>query len=412
MTSQTDAQLITAAADNHTSWFLARCCASGGNELVTRGIRWLCSPADATIPFPDANSIQADTALEEIMETCNRVMPTQIACWTATDTQSTVIGTKLMARGFEWGWQPRWMVLDLPSDFSEKPLGGVYVHLEGLEIQGNSKLPYFNDHEEKILAKLVSQCPQNTWRFVATEGTRVVGHAVAHVATSSPQVVGIYSVGVDEEYRARGIGRALTLACAEQGTKLGCQYAMLNAANPFYEKFGFRTLGYGQTWWMHAEERGYVCDRRAVKFAEAVATGDLVAVAEFAVDVELFTQPLRCGLNAVGLAAQFSQKQCGEWLVNNGANYDILALWDLELVERIREMLHVNPGCVNQKVGRSGATPLHLAVMRNQTELARLLLAANPDLTITDDEAHSTPLGWATYFQRHDIAELIEKQKP
>jgi ankyrin repeat protein len=106
----------------------------------------------------------------------------------------------------------------------------------------------------------------------------------------------------------------------------------------------------------------------------------------------------------------FAQQECGEWLVNNGAINVLPALWDLKLVEKSREMLNADLGCVNEKHGRSGATLLHFAVLRNQPELARLLLAAHPDLTITDDEAHSTPLGWAYYFQRHEIAELIEQQ--
>lgn len=374
---------------------------------LTHGIRWLCSPFDAVIPFPDASVLQSSAALDEIMETCARVKPPQVGCWRANEEESSAFGAKLMARGFEWGWQPRWLALDLEDDHIGKSSSDVEVHLDTSGCRGTSKLPYFSQFEAGLVGNLVHSQPPNTWRFIVMDDRRVVGHAVAHIAAPAPHVVGIYSVGVDEEYRNRGIGRAVTLACAEQGSQMGCRYAVLNASNPFYEKFGFRTLGHGQTWWMHANERGYICSPTAVAFAEAVAAGDLATLAAFADEQELLTQPLRCGLTAVGLAAHFAQQECGEWLVNHGGTCDILALWDLQLLDKISEMLHSNTVCLNEKQGRSGATLLHYAVLRNDIGLVRLLLSTNPDLTITDDEAHSTPLGWAYYFQRHEIAELI-----
>ncbi len=56
-------------------------------------------------------------------------------------------------------------------------------------------------------------------------------------------------------------------------------------------------------------------------------------------------------------------------------------------------------------------TPLHEAVSRGDMELARLLLSANPDLDVEDNEFHSTPLGWARHLGREAMAVLIEQHR-
>jgi ankyrin repeat protein len=45
----------------------------------------------------------------------------------------------------------------------------------------------------------------------------------------------------------------------------------------------------------------------------------------------------------------------------------------------------------------TGATAIHYAALRGNVDSVRLLLAANPDLSIRDREHSSTPLGWATW---------------
>jgi ankyrin repeat protein len=67
------------------------------------------------------------------------------------------------------------------------------------------------------------------------------------------------------------------------------------------------------------------------------------------------------------------------------------------------------PELVNQRIGLEGATPLHLAVRRNDLELLRLLLSACPDLEIRDDAFRSTPLGWAKYLGRAEMIALLER---
>ena len=53
-------------------------------------------------------------------------------------------------------------------------------------------------------------------------------------------------------------------------------------------------------------------------------------------------------------------------------------------------------------------TPLHLAVLSNHVDVARALLAAGADSTIRDSLHDSDALGWATFFGRQEIIDLIK----
>ena len=53
-------------------------------------------------------------------------------------------------------------------------------------------------------------------------------------------------------------------------------------------------------------------------------------------------------------------------------------------------------------------TPLHLAVLANHANVARALLDAGADPTIHDSMHDSDALGWATFFRRNEIVDLIK----
>jgi predicted N-acetyltransferase YhbS len=70
--------------------------------------------------------------------------------------------------------------------------------------------------------------------FIAQDGARVVGFA-AYEGTRR----GFFGpMGVDEDWRGRGIGKALTLACMHAMREMGYGYAIIGAAGPadFYAR--------------------------------------------------------------------------------------------------------------------------------------------------------------------------------
>lgn len=77
-----------------------------------------------------------------------------------------------------------------------------------------------------------------------------------------------------------------------------------------------------------------------------------------------------------------------KWLLDHGADPSALwAHWDADV------------------------TPLHLAIMQGHTEIVRLLLAAGADPTIKDSKHHSDAVGWAEFFHRKEILDLLARKR-
>jgi ankyrin repeat protein len=53
-------------------------------------------------------------------------------------------------------------------------------------------------------------------------------------------------------------------------------------------------------------------------------------------------------------------------------------------------------------------TPLHLAAMQGHVDLVRLLLQAGADPRIRDSRHDSDPLGWAEFFRRPDVVQILK----
>jgi ankyrin repeat protein len=54
-------------------------------------------------------------------------------------------------------------------------------------------------------------------------------------------------------------------------------------------------------------------------------------------------------------------------------------------------------------------TALHLAALADHPEVARLLLERGADPSIRDSKHDSDALGWAEFFGRTDMVELLKK---
>jgi len=182
---------------------------------------------------------------------------------------------------------------------------------------------------------------------------------------------------------------------------------------PVYQRLGFRSLGFGQTWWLHREALAApAAASTQVRFAEAAGSGDVATISALAPTLEpgRIDAPLVNGMTPLQIAVKLGQPAAVQCLVEHGATLDVLSAWDLGWQERARDELARAPSLANTRTGRWRLTPLHEAVQRDDESLARLILAAQPDLEARDAAFQSTPLGWARHLDRTRLAALIERQ--
>ena len=409
----TPAQLIRATAANHTRWFAAGARAEGGEVRRTGGVACAVSPTAMTIAFPRLSADAAGPVLDTIVGECYARRLKGASCWSLCPTRPRDLGARVAARGFEWGWQPHWMALDLEAMRDDFPVpDGLHIVVDDVGDWDVDDMPYYDRSNITVLQALARERPRRTWHFGAWLNGRVVGHSVLFLTTGALGVAGIYSVGVVPAARNQGIGRAISLAPCQFARALRARWATLNAATHIYDRLGFRSLGYGQTWWMHtATLNAPPPTPDQIAFAEAIVRGnikglDSVGAQAFPPDLDA---PLPNGMTPLALAVKARQPAATEWLIAHGATPDIVQVWDLGWKDRVPGLLAERPELANRRAGHWQNTPLHEAALRGDAELARLVLAADPDLDIRDTQYHSTPLGWAQHLGQTEVAALIEE---
>ncbi|MEA2467281.1 MAG: hypothetical protein QOJ57_1407 [Thermoleophilaceae bacterium] len=195
-------------AENQRSWTSAA--GSRGDELL--------------ILFPNA------LPGPEVLKTDART----VGCWAASP--DARLDAHLLALGFEPGWQPHWMCARAePSPPDPR-------------VSEPSEVPEYDDHGQSLL-RLTQERPQTSFLFVAREDGAFGGHVWLHAAAG---VGGLYDMFVVESLRRRGLGSALAAAASAKAAALGIETLTLNAeAEGFWRALGFRSLGHGQTWWLH-----------------------------------------------------------------------------------------------------------------------------------------------------------------
>jgi GNAT superfamily N-acetyltransferase len=307
------------------------------------------------------------------------------------------------------------MALDLwnapPADFPIPE--GLHITLDDVSDWDVDGLPYYNRADAARFQTLARQKPRLTYHFAARRNGRLVGHSLLYLSPGPLGIAGLYSVGVLLDARNQGIGRAVSLAACQYARALGCRYVLLNAATPIYERLGFVSLGYGQTWFMFPPVLNAAPPSpETVAFVEVLGRGDTAALDALppqARPADLDAR-LPCKMTPLEVAARLEQPRSAQWLLNTGATPDVIAFCDLGWRDRLPELLAARPELANRRGGEWGQTPLHEAIARNDGELVRLLLSAQPDLTIEDSHFHATALGWARHFRRKEIIRLIEAQ--
>ena len=240
MTARRDDEVVAAAARNHTSWMRARALATGGEVLRHGRLRWFAEGfgAEVSLPFPrDASR----PALDALIADAHARGARSVACWATGLEPFDALAEHLAARGFEWGWQPHWMALELdalPDDDADPRVSLV------------TEMPTFDAYGQALVT-LTHHRPANVWLAVARVDGDWAGHAWSHVAGGE---AGVYDMVVAGRFQRRGLGRALTLAVCRAARSAGARLATLNATPEgelLYRSVGFRSVGWGQTWWLH-----------------------------------------------------------------------------------------------------------------------------------------------------------------
>src|SRR3954447_1564345 len=102
------------AARNHTSWMRARALATGGGIGRHGRLRWFAEGlgGGVALPFPRNAS---GPALDAVVADAAARGASAIACWATGLEPYEPLAQLLVDRGFQWGWQPHWMAVELDA---------------------------------------------------------------------------------------------------------------------------------------------------------------------------------------------------------------------------------------------------------------------------------------------------------
>jgi GNAT superfamily N-acetyltransferase len=413
-------QLLQAMVDNTCQWVI-RCTNSDtlGEVQQEGGVTWVYAPGpegDAAILFPRLTLQEASRQLDVVMHYFRQHRPERdMLCWSLDPTEPADLEVRLLARGFEWNWQPHWMWCALQNiDAAIERAPGLHIEIvEQVPLWDVEDLPYYSPSTAAQLHRTTQQEPRLVWHFAAWLNGHVVGQSRLNLTTGELGVAGIFDVSVVPEARNKGIGKALTLAACQLARSLGCRHALLNASSmgePVYRKLGFTSLGHGKTWLLRRSVLASPPEPQQIALVEALGRGDIARLDELAPELEptLFSTPLPSGLTPLQIVVGLHQPHAAEWLVARGVELDVLTAWDLGWHERAQHILTGDPQQVNQRQGRRQGTPLHSAVERNDFELVALLLSANPDISLKDGDFQATALEWARFLNRTEMIMVLE----
>ena len=137
-----------------------------------------------------------------------------------------------------------------------------------------------------------------------------------------------------------------------------------------------------------------------------------------------------------------AHRAVAEFLVSRGARHHIFSAIAVNSAQEVRRIVAADPASLDKRMSRnenhqrplhfaarmnrpemvalllelgadptatdgSGATPLHFAAGHGHADVVRLLLAAGADPTLHDGEHDSDAIGWAEFFHRPDIVEIL-----
>jgi GNAT superfamily N-acetyltransferase len=225
---------VAAAVANHRIWFERLAAACGGAVERIGEVELAIVGGAAAMPFPPG-----PVGLVAAVERCRALGLREVGCWAAAADDG--LGTLLRALGFQDGWQPHWMALD-PRDLDGEPA----IEVERGRGEGSPRLPYWSPRR----ALLVQAFPDDVAQLVVRDDGEVLGEATVNLAGGA---AGIFDMGVVPEARRRGLGLALAVAACRVARERGAGIVTLKATaegEPVYRRAGFRSVGWGMTWWL------------------------------------------------------------------------------------------------------------------------------------------------------------------
>ncbi|MFT3827482.1 MAG: GNAT family N-acetyltransferase [Chitinophagaceae bacterium] len=409
-------QLEQAAAQNHTALFFGEAIAHHGEVIEQKGISWTCAGEEphGMVAFPTLTEDRVGPVLDGMMDYFREHKLRSSGCWSLSPAQPSSLGARLLARGFQPGWRPCWMSLDLHEMNADHPApAALKVYKSSIDLSDKRGLPNAGPHSALSWQHLQHD-PEHAHQFVAELDGQIVAHAAIFLTTGEYGVAGVYNVGVLPFLQGRGIGKAVVAAACTYARQQGYRYAVLNGTGQrMYEQLGFTFISYGLTWWLSNRFVTHAPAVREVAIAEAVALGNTTALETFRgfLTTDTINDPICNRMTLVQLAVHCKQPVACEWLIQHGAAFSVLDAWDIGWPERAAALLAARPELVNEKYGEWECTLLHTAAERDDIALAELALSAGPDLSITDKIYHNTALGWAQHLERAAIVAMIEKHK-
>lgn len=415
------------AAENHRQWFAYLAGLSGGTLMQDPLVTWTTAAADTsggkktriTVAFPEYSADEADNGIDEVIRRCLALgQPAEIGWWSLAPTAPPDLDVRLLARGFEQGWQPCWMGLDLAG------LGEPPRLAEGVSIREvppgtpppEGDLPYYDREAAAVFAWAHQRSSLPFCHIGAWCDGRLVGHVVAFFPREHREVAGIYSCGVAPDRRSRGIGSRLTWEACSTAAARGAKAVVLNATpmgEPVYRKLGFAGFGHGRTWWMHESAiRQAPVPARIVRAAEAVGRGDTAALEQAATRLRAgeAAAALPNGLTLLDLAYVFRRRQTARRLLDYGATPDIPVLWGFGWIQKAGAALARDPSLVDRRRPPHGATPLHQAAFDDDLAFARFLISHGADIGARDTSFQATPLQWAKHNNSAEVAAYLESK--